>query len=302
MTKLIICRGLPASGKTTRALKWVAGGADHRARVNRDSLRLMAHGGEWRGRDTERQIIAIRDAAIATLLGKGISVVCDDTNLPQRTVRDIAKVGRIAGATVEIWDLTDVPYTVCLERDRERAVPIGDAAIMSMYHRFLNGKKHPLPRPEEPIALHDPDRPYVPVPGTPRAIMVDIDGTIALHGTRSPFDESRVHEDLPNHAVIECVRAMALVGYEVIFCSGRTEGCREETERWLTEHLKTVFPTLHMRAVGDTRKDVIVKRELFDREIRDRYTVVGVFDDRQQVVDGWRELGLTVFQVAPGQF
>ena len=57
-----------------------------------------------------------------------------------------------------------------------------------------------------------------------------------------------------------------------------------------------------MRATGDPRKDSIVKREIFDREIRDRYRVVGVFDDREQVVQMWRALGLTVFQVAEGDF
>ena len=36
--------------------------------------------------------------------------------------------------------------------------------------------------------------------------------------------------------------------------------------------------------------------------IRDRWRVVGVFDDRQQVVRMWRALGLTVFQVAEGDF
>jgi hypothetical protein len=62
------------------------------------------------------------------------------------------------------------------------------------------------------------------------------------------------------------------------------------------------YLALHLRAVGDHRKDAVVKREIFDREVRDRYRVVGVFDDRMQVVAMWRELGLTVFQVAEGDF
>ena len=50
------------------------------------------------------------------------------------------------------------------------------------------------------------------------------------------------------------------------------------------------------------RKDAAVKLEIFDREIRNRWNVVAVFDDRQQVVDAWRSIGLAVFQVAPGDF
>jgi hypothetical protein len=46
----------------------------------------------------------------------------------------------------------------------------------------------------------------------------------------------------------------------------------------------------------------VVKLEIFDREIRERYYVVGVFDDRNKVVSMWRSLGLTVYQVADGDF
>jgi hypothetical protein len=57
-----------------------------------------------------------------------------------------------------------------------------------------------------------------------------------------------------------------------------------------------------MRPAGDSRRDAIVKQEIFDTEVRDRWRVVGVFDDRRQVVRMWRALGLTVFQVAEGDF
>lgn len=36
--------------------------------------------------------------------------------------------------------------------------------------------------------------------------------------------------------------------------------------------------------------------------IKDKYNVLGIFDDRQQVVDMWRSLGLKCFQVEPGNF
>ena len=64
------------------------------------------------------------------------------------------------------------------------------------------------------------------------------DGTVALHGTRDPFDETRVHEDRGNLPVIAAVRAMADAGFTVIFCSGRTEACRAATEKWLREHVR----------------------------------------------------------------
>jgi hypothetical protein len=59
---------------------------------------------------------------------------------------------------------------------------------------------------------------------------------------------------------------------------------------------------LHMRPAGDVRNDAIVKLELFDQHVRDRYRVAYVLDDRDRVVRAWRSIGLTVLQVADGDF
>ena len=57
-----------------------------------------------------------------------------------------------------------------------------------------------------------------------------------------------------------------------------------------------------MRATGDNRNDAIVKNEIFDTYIRDKWNVVCVLDDRDRVVKRWRELGLACFQVNYGAF
>lgn len=138
------------------------------------------------------------------------------------------------------------------------------------------------------------------------AIIVDVDGTVALNNGRSPYDWSRVSEDLPNKPVIAVVEAMARTGVKVIFCSGRSEECRPDTEKWLAEHLSGIgcvgWGGLFMRKAGDYRQDFIVKAEILEREILPNYNVVVVFDDRDSVVKMWRQLGLTCLQVAPGKF
>jgi hypothetical protein len=157
--------------------------------------------------------------------------------------------------------------------------------------------------------------PYVVPMGAPRAIIVDLDGTVALKGDRGHFDWGLVGLDFPNWPVIEVVQAVIKQGYVPLFCSGRmmTEKCRQETMIWLYGHgLWGEQPepkdhmedggVLFMRPDGDHRKDSVVKLEIFDREIRHKYAVLGVFDDRNQVVEMWRALGLTVFQVADGAF
>lgn len=304
MTTLTITRGLPASGKTTRALAWVTEDPTRRARVNRDDLGRMLHAGRLHTGPTEKRITTIAHSAVLKLLCAGTDVVCDDTNLPARVARELRALAVKADADFAVWDMTDVPLATCLERDALRTGPehVGVDVITGMHTRYLHGAKYPLPLPDEPAAALTVAAPYVPLPGTPTAVMVDIDGTVATMCGRSPYDETLVGEDLPNVAVITAVRAMHAAGHAVVFCSGRTDGCREATEKWLAEHIAIPYEALFMRRAGDQRKDSVVKTEIFTQHIRDRYTVICVFDDRDQVVRAWRELGLTVMQVAEGNF
>jgi len=87
---------------------------------------------------------------------------------------------------------------------------------------------------------------------------------------------------------------------KVIFCSGRPERCREDTEKWLKRHGFNDY-ALWMREDGDFRRDDIVKQEILDKYL-DKDRVMFVLDDRQQVVDMWRRNGLQCFQVAEGNF
>jgi predicted kinase len=295
---MIVTRGLPASGKTTFARTLQPGVV----RVNRDDLRRMLHGTRLYTQWAEGQVTTAQRAQVEALLRARVDVCVDDTNLRARTVRDWAELAARFGATFEVHDFTDVPLAECLRRDAERPADdqVGAEAIERLHQRYLAGRKLPLPVPDVPTG--GPASVYSPPSQGRRVVLVDIDGTVALMAGRSPYDMSRVGSDQPNHAVIAAVRAMHDAGHGVVFCSGRDASAREATERWLAEHVGVPYLALHMRAVGDTRKDSVVKREIFDREIRDHYHVVGVFDDRMQVVRMWRELGLTVFQVAEGDF
>lgn len=295
MATLTITRGLPGSGKTTWARAQVGS-----VRVNRDDLRLMLHGTVGVGTNrTEGQVTTAQRAQVEALLLAGVDVICDDTNLRTRIVRELFALAHKCGADAVVRDFTDVSLEECVRRDAARTPSVGEDVIRGMYARYLSGRSLPLPVPtaDPPTGLR-----YRPPPGAPDAVLVDIDGTVALMDDRSPYDMTMVHRDRPNHAVIAAVRAMHAAGHLVIFCSGRTDDGRAATEKWLERHVGVPVEGLYMRAVGDQRKDSIVKGELFDRHIRGRYFIVGVFDDRAQVVRMWRSLGLTVFQVAEGDF
>lgn len=137
--------------------------------------------------------------------------------------------------------------------------------------------------------------------GRSPAVLVDLDGTLALRRGRSPFDWDKVGTDAANTPVIEVVQALADAGFAVIVVSGRDAICREDSAKWLRKNLQRPF-TLHMRGSGDNRRDEVVKREMWETHIRNKYAVSVAFDDRDRCVALWRSLGIPTLQVADGDF
>ncbi len=138
-----------------------------------------------------------------------------------------------------------------------------------------------------------------------KAILCDIDGTLALLGSRSPYDASTAEDDLLNHPVaniLEVYNEQDRFDIHVILITGREEKFRPQTENWLRKH-KIQYEALYMRPTGDSRKDTVVKKEVYKKNIKDIYDVLFVLEDRDQVVAMWRiELGLTCLQVEYGDF
>jgi hypothetical protein len=130
----------------------------------------------------------------------------------------------------------------------------------------------------------------------PKAIICDVDGTVALRGDRSPYDMTKVGEDTVNVPVALIIRAMYSVGYTIVFTSGRDESARYATKLWLEEEVRIPFFDLMLRDIGDVRDDATVKKEMLD-SIRALYDVIVALDDRNRVVDMWRAEGVPCFQV-----
>lgn len=146
---------------------------------------------------------------------------------------------------------------------------------------------------------------YRPNLSLPPAWIVDIDGTVALGhfgepGRRGPFDWDRVGEDDPNIPVIRVVNAVAEHD-AIVFLSGRSEVCRDQTAAWLRGN-GVATGMLYMRPADDYVPDAALKRELLWNRIAPQWNVLGVIDDRDQTVAMWRQVGLTCLQVAPGDF
>jgi len=134
------------------------------------------------------------------------------------------------------------------------------------------------------------------------AIIVDVDGTIAIKGDRHIYDGSLVHLDTPNKPIVQIVESLYISGFDIVITTGRWEQFREQTEAWLEANLDVDYSDLFMRADGDYRADSIIKEEIYHDKIEPVYNVLLVLDDRDSVVKMWRSLELTCLQVAYGDF
>lgn len=283
MPKLIITRGLPGSGKSHWARK-----QEGFVVVEKDQIRkeLEAQGWVW-SRENEKVVIQNQEAQIKVLLRDGNNVIAADTNWGKHENR-LKRLADSVGADFAVRDFSDVPLKVCLERNRNREESVPESVIYSMYKQYVE--------PElKPVKVEF-------VPGLPTAIICDLDGTLAIHNGRSPYDTARCEEDLLNDPVHSILTVYEVEGLaEIIFVSGREDQFRPQTERWLKKFGYT-GNKLFMRETGDYKNDTLVKNEIFDREIRGKFNVLFVLDDRDRVVKRWRELGLTCLQVAEGAF
>ena len=284
MAKLIMTRGLPGSGKSY----WAERQVDFLV-ISKDDIRaeLETSGWKW-SRENEKDVIKLETDKILGLLRDGKSVIADSTNFGKHEAR-LKSLADQCGAEFAVRDFTDVPLKICLERNREREKKVPEEFIIQQYRDYVEPFLVP-----KPVGPWDDNLPY--------AVICDLDGTLATHVGRGPYDEDKCDTDEVNKSVQWALRAFQAGGTKLIFLSGRKDRVREKTEKWLENKAGFEYPYLLMRKSDDNRNDAIVKNELFDEHIRGRYNVVCVLDDRDRVVKRWRELGLSCFQVNYGAF
>lgn len=130
-------------------------------------------------------------------------------------------------------------------------------------------------------------------------IIVDVDGTLAHidpSNPRSPYDAARAGDDLLDDAVSNIVGMAYGHGYRIVVLTGRHSGHLDITRSWLDEN-GVDYDEIYCREEGDTRKDTVIKQELYEKHIKGRYNVKYVIDDRPSVCRMWRQLGMKVLQV-----
>jgi FMN phosphatase YigB (HAD superfamily) len=150
-----------------------------------------------------------------------------------------------------------------------------------------------------------------PIPFKPPAVIFDRDGTLASVKYCAPTTDNRqdwlnynsaLRFDAPVPIVVGLLRSIR-PGVTRIMTSGRMSGnhpgdlrLRFAMQDWLYKH-DLPIDLLYMRTGGDHRRDSVVKEEIYRQFIEPHFDVRYVVDDRPQVVELWRSLGLPVLAV-----
>lgn len=274
--KLLVLQGLPASGKSQYAKELVNSDTSY-VRVCRDDLRRM-RGIYWL-LDQEDTISEWERNCVHDAFYASKNVVIDATNLNPKVITKWKSMASKWKAEFEI-KFFDVPVIECIERDALRTEgKVGAKVIMDMFNRYLKDKVMFTPITQDK--------------SLPHAIIVDLDGTLAIHNGRNAFDYDKCDTDLVDPAVQSIVQNYLTPGgtKTVIFMSGREDSCKDKTLAWLRDKAGIYTTNLFMRKTGDRRKDDLVKYELFNQHVKDKFYVDYVLDDRLSVCRMWHKLG-----------
>ena len=282
--RLVLTVGAAGSGKTTESEKIIKenGGIFKWVNLNRDEIRfeLFCDGKrDWTkykfNKTNENRVTKIIDKSLENAVAVGDNIIVSDTNL-NPDIR--AKWKKIALENDYVYEeiAFQVPWTVLQKRNIQREGGIDTKVLRSMFLRM-----------EEYLGR----KTYTPDTSKPKAVIVDVDGTVAdMEGVRKPYEWHKVSRDKPRDMVIAMVNGLSNSGHKIIFLSGRDGSCHDDTMDWLRSHFGD-FEKLLMREADDMRKDFIIKEELFWR-VADQYNIVGAIDDRHQVLRLWEELGI----------
>ena len=297
----IVTIGCPGSGKSTFANQL---SSSHK-QIERDLVRVQLAGSkkEFYTKFDRK----VGEAAVSSIIRNDLlqcaknkqDVIISDTNinkqLRHRLYQDLFDMGFEVRVTV-----FDCHYEELADRNDARAQEdqVPHTVLERMYEEFSK-QRQLITQEARVLNFRLPE-----YKDQPKTIVFDIDGTVASHdGIRSPYDFEKVLLDSPRSNIIDLVDNYALT-CNIVYFSGRDRSCYSDTVEWLRKFTLVEFDALRMRPKGDTRPDWIVKGEMMIEAISNdnKFYPCMVFDDRQQVVNVWDNMGIEVIQVQQGRF
>ena len=299
MSKLIICRGIQGSGKSTWAKEWAKEDPKNHVRFNWDDMRNMM-GEYWvPERESTGIMKTLRTSFLNEMMQKGWNIVIDNMNLNPKdwefyegVVKSFNENYPDIKYEIEYKDFF-TPVEECIRRDAMRQNPIGEQVIRATwkrYRHFIICKE--IENKFYGMKAYNKDK--------KDCIIVDMDSTLCVNLTKRPFytDDwaDKCLYDTPLIGPISIVRAQKMTGTcDIIIITGRKEDGRTQTEEWLKTY-NVPYDRLYMRGECDFTKSDAFKEKILKTFILPKYNVLFAIDDDDKCVKMFRNNGLICLQ------
>lgn len=296
--EIILTIGPSGSGKTSFTTEFIKNNPDY-VRISRDGFRLMMQDVKFMDQKGESMVTKMLQNAIIEAIRGGYNVILEQTNLDKDRLEKCVEWARYYG-DVYFW-VFDVDEDTLVKRNQARKDPIPDKALKKQLGQFSmlmdsNFNFNMRPKKEGQEVIYDED------PNLPHCVIFDVDGTLAKMQNRGPFDWDHVDHDRPNWPIVKLCRELKEQGNTIVIFTGRDGIAYDKTVEWLN-YYEIPYDELYIRPKNNFEKDSVIKQRMFNDNIRGRYYVDFVVDDRDQVVEMWRDkMGLTCIQVDKGNF
>ena len=220
--KVIICRGIQGSGKSSWARKWVEEDPKTRIRYNNDDIRNML--GSYWVPERESLVSEIKASILREAMLSGYNIVIDNMNL---NPKEIDWINTLIATQNDDWreDKTDffyetefknffIPVEECIRRDKLRRNPIGEKVIRDTWRKYRNFIVSETNKEYQASLLKQDE-------SLPKAIIVDIDATLSFNTSGRPFYgkgcAEGIEKDIPNTPVCNLVNAIISFSCSIIF-------------------------------------------------------------------------------------
>lgn len=287
--KVIICVGIPGSGKSTWVKEYISKNPNTVA-VSRDDFRFMLRNTPLTEPKIEDMITELVNITIEKSLMRGCDVIVDQTSCKQKYINSFIDLFKYK-SDIE-FRVFDTPLETCILRDSKRERKVGENVIKKMYKDYkLLIETYPLQNISKQPEWKDRFEPLKQDKNLPEAVIVDLDGTLFYMKNRTAFCWDKVDNDDLNEIVADQIKINKNLGRKIILVSGRDEEAREKTKHSL-DFYGIEYDELFMRPKGSFEKDTIIKKRIFKENIFEKYNVLFAIDDRLSVCKLWSEIGI----------
>ena len=291
MSKLIVLQGCPCSGKSTWSKEYIKNN-ENTIRVCRDDIRLELNNGKY-SMDNEREVSIYEKERIIAGIHSNLDVIIDATNLNPKTIKQWNDLANDLECDIEFKKFY-IPFSEAMVRSKKRkeegGLYISKKVMLGFYKKYF------------PNELSDEftDKRIIKEPelNLPNCVICDLDGTLALHQGRHPYEWDKISTDkMDSRLQLMLMKLHANNQSEIIFVTGRNAEARQATIEWLDKHLGIKDYKLYTKEPNEYTSGEVYKERIYHEHIENKYNVLCVFEDSDRCVLMWRKLGLLTCQL-----